>query len=117
MNEGFLDNYDYILKDNWVDQSQADHELNILKHIADIEGVPVLVNSWTVQFEGKEDTMLRYRPAGWTPPKLFVNRVHRCQLMYPVGSPVTTFRSQKELLLGLIHGLESKHLRTPLHFS
>ena len=117
-NEGFLDDSDYVLKDSWVDQSQVDHEPDILKHIAGIEGVPVLINSWTVQFEGRDDTTLGYRPAGWIPPELFVSHVHRRQLMYPVGSPITTFRSQKELLFGLIHALESEYLSTrPLYLS
>ena len=114
-NEGFLDDYDYVLKDSWVDLSQVDHEPNILKHIAGIEGVPVLVGSWAVEFKEEEDTMLRYRPAGWIPQEPFVNRVHRRQLTHPVGSPITTFRSQKELLQGLIHGLESTHLITLLY--
>ena len=105
-NEGFLDDSDYILKDSWVDQSQVNHKPDILKHIAGIEGVPVLINSWTVQFEGRDNMTLGYRPAGWIPPELFVSHVHQCQLMYPVGSPITTFWSQKELLFGLIHALE-----------
>ncbi|KIM64376.1 hypothetical protein SCLCIDRAFT_23407 [Scleroderma citrinum Foug A] len=114
--EGLLDDYDYILKDNWVNQAQVDHEPNILKHIAGIEGVPVLVDLWAVQFEEKEDMMLRYRPAGWIPPTLFVNHVHRRQLMHPVGSPITSFQSQKELLFGLIHRLEThEHLVTLKH--
>ena len=66
VSEGLLDDYNYVLKDNWVNQAQVDHEPNILKHIAGIEGVPVLVDSWAVQFEEKEDIMLHYRPVSRT---------------------------------------------------
>ena len=115
-NEGKLDNNDYVLKDNWVDEELIDHEIDILSHIAGIKGVPVLVKSWTVQYKGEDDTTLRYRPAAWKRLERFVNRVHRRQLLRPVGSPLSTFRSQKELLLGLIAGLESVYfVRVPFH--
>ena len=108
-NEGKIDSNDYVLKDNWVDEDLVDHEASILSHIAGIKGVPVLVQSWTVQYKGEDDTTLRYRPAAWSPFEKFVNRVHRRQLLRPVGSPLSSFRSQKELLLGLITGLESEY--------
>ena len=98
-----------MLKDNWVDEDLVDHEASILSHIAGIKGVPVLVQSWTVQYKGEDDTTLCYRPAAWSPFEKFVNHVHRRQLLRPVGSPLSSFRSQKELLLGLITRLESEY--------
>jgi len=115
VNEGQLDGNDYVLKDNWVDEALADHEASILSHIADIKGVPLLLKSWTVQYNGEDDLTLCYRPAAWKPSARFVNCVHWRQLLHPVGSPLSTFRSQKELLLGLISGLESECLRVLLH--
>ncbi|KIM59997.1 hypothetical protein SCLCIDRAFT_16412 [Scleroderma citrinum Foug A] len=106
VNEGKIDSNDYVLKDNWVDEDLVDHEASILSHIAGIKGVPILVQSWTVQYKGEDDTTLRYRPAAWSPFEKFINRVHRRQLLRPVGSPLSSFRSQKELLLGLITRLE-----------
>ena len=84
--EGRLDGNDYVLKDNWVDEELVNYEASILSQIAGIKGVPVLLKSWTVQYNGEDDTTSRYRPAGWKPFANFVNRVHRCQLLRPVGS-------------------------------
>ena len=115
-NKGKLDNNDYVLKDNWVDEELIDHETSILSHIAGIKGVPVLVKSWTVQYKGKDDMTLCYRPAAWERLERFINRVHRCRLLHPMGSPLSTFWSQKELLLGLIARLESEYfVRVPFH--
>ena len=113
--EGRLDGNDYVLKDNWVDEELVNYEASILSQIAGIKGVPVLLKSWTVQYNGEDDTTSRYRPAGWKPFANFVNRVHRRQLLRPVGSPLSTFRSQKELLFGLISGLESERFRALSH--
>ena len=115
-NEGFLDGNDYVLKDNWVNEELVQYEASILTQIAGIKGVPVLLNSWTVQYNGKDDMTLRYRPAGWQLSGAFVNRVHRCQLLRPVGSPLSTFHSQKELLFGLISRLESECFQALFHF-
>ena len=114
-NEGYLDGNDYVLKDNWVDEELVHYEASILEHIAGIKGVPVLKKSWTVQYDGEDDTTLQYRPAGWQPSERFVNRIHWRQLFQPVGSPLSTFWSRKELLFGLISGIESECFRALLH--
>ena len=67
-NEGFLDDSDYVLKDSWVDQSQVDHELDILKHINGIEGVLVLINSWTVQFRVLKSSPVQFFCLFWAQP-------------------------------------------------
>jgi len=115
MNEGQLDGNDYMLKDNWVEEALADHEASILSHITDIKGVLLLLKLWTVQYNGEDDLTLCYRPAAWKLSVRFVNCVHWHQLLNPVGSPLSTFRSQKELLLGLISRLKSECLRALLH--
>jgi hypothetical protein len=107
--DGELDKFDYIVKDCWVEEHLVDHEERILKRISGIAGTPSLVEAWTVQYEGSDDTTLRHRPSNWdlalTPH--YQTRVHRRLMMTPVGSPLSSFRSQRELLHGLIRGLES----------
>lgn len=107
---GTLDQFDCVLKDSWVEESLVEHERSMLEYIDGLEGMPSLIKAWTVQYDGKDDNTSRYRPEGWIPPETskFVPRIHRRLLMTPVGSPLSTFRSQKELLLGLIDGLEGE---------
>lgn len=104
-----LDEHDFVIKDAWLEEGLIDHEPAILEHISDIEGVPKLVKAWSVQFDGRDDTTSRHRPSQWdrdlTPR--FVTRVHRRLLLTSVGDPLSSFRSQREFLYGLIAGLES----------
>ena len=93
----------------WLEKDLVNHECSILEHIAGIEGVPTVIKAWKVQFGGQDDTTLCHRPGEWDPTLTlcYVTCVHWCLLMTPVGSPLTSFRSQSELLHGLIVGLES----------
>jgi hypothetical protein len=106
---GEVDEYDYVVKDGWLEVDLINHEQSILDHIAGTEGVPKLLKAWTVKNEGRDDSTDLNRPNVWDPslaPR-YVTRIHRRLLMAPLGSPLSSFKSQKELLLGLIEGLES----------
>jgi Fungal protein kinase len=107
---GRLDEYDFVVKDSWLDEYLASHEEDIYEHISGIKGVPTLLKTWTVQNAGDDDSTLRHRPSSWDRRELspeYVTRIHRRLLMAPVGSPLSSFRSQREFLGGLITALES----------
>lgn len=106
-----VDQYDYVLKDVWPEEHVMEREEMILGRIAGIEGVPSLIKAWTVQYKGADDTTLRHRPSEWDmklSPR-YTTRVHRRLLMTSIGSPLSTFRSQRELLSGLITALEGTY--------
>lgn len=106
---GRLDEYDFVVKDSWLDERLAGHEERIYEHISGVEGVPTLLKTWTVQNAGDDDTTVRHRPSNWNrqlSPE-YVTRIHRRLLMAPVGSPLSSFTSQREFLGGLIMALES----------
>ena len=109
LNNQELDEYNFVVKDALLEKDLVNHECSILKHIASIKGVPTIIKAWKVQFGGQDDTTLRHRPGEWDPTLTphYVTHVHWRLLMMPVGSPLTSFRSQSELLHGLIAGLES----------
>lgn len=107
-----LDQYDLIVKDVWLEEHLVGHEKKILERIAGMKGVPLLLKAWTVQCRGISDTTSRNRPSHWNRDRLtphYAERVHRRLLMTPVGSPLHMFKSQKELLCGLITGIESMY--------
>ncbi|KAH7920649.1 hypothetical protein BV22DRAFT_1020824 [Leucogyrophana mollusca] len=103
---------EYVLKDYWVKANEAGHEAAILEKIASlkIDGVPTLVEKWNVQFNGQDDTtetlrkglIMKHLPAS------FCARIHRRLLMTPVGFPISSFRSQRELLSGLRDVIRSR---------
>ncbi|KAH7918085.1 hypothetical protein BV22DRAFT_994777, partial [Leucogyrophana mollusca] len=89
----------YVLKDCWVNKKDVEHESMILEKAKGIPGVPKLVDAWNVTFNGEVDCTSRIRHGlGKVLPKSFITRVHRRLLMTPLGLPITTFRSQRELL-------------------
>ncbi|KAH7918499.1 hypothetical protein BV22DRAFT_1134544 [Leucogyrophana mollusca] len=110
-------NRDYVLKDYWITEDLIDHESGVLKKIQDIPGVPQLVDSCTVEYEGKPDSTDLNRPkfsASFPRPPKLITRFHRRHLLYPLGVPITEFKSQHELISGLIdivkvHDLLVKH--------
>jgi Fungal protein kinase len=110
-----VDRYDFVVKDVWPEEHVMGREQMILERIAGIEGIPTLVKAWTVQYNGENDTTLRHRPSDWdmTLSPRYTTRVHRRLLMTSVGSPLSSFRSQRELLCGLIMALESAYCLIP----
>lgn len=107
---GRLDEHDYVVKDSWLDEGLAGHEERIFHHISGVKGVPTLVKAWTVQNAGDDDSTLRHRPSRWDRQNLspeYVTRIHRRLLMTPVGSPLSSFKSQREFLGGIITAVES----------
>ncbi|KAH7918131.1 hypothetical protein BV22DRAFT_1025103, partial [Leucogyrophana mollusca] len=95
----------YVLKDYWVKASEVDHEANILQLLEEkkIEGVPRLADAWNVQFNGRDDSTQALCRGLVTKhlPRSYIPRIHRRLLMSPVAFPITSFRSQRELLSAL----------------
>ena len=56
LNNQELDKYDFVVKDAWLEKDLVNHECSILEHIAGIEGVPMVIKAWKVQFGGQDDT-------------------------------------------------------------
>lgn len=82
-------------------------EEDILSKISGLLGVPVLVDAWTVQAGGVDETTDHLRPAFLVENLEFETRIHRRLVMTPVGEPLTQFSTLKELVsifLDIVHG-------------
>ena len=97
---------DYVIKDSWVHVSRVNREMDILKKIKDLKGVPHLITAWTVEIRGLSDRTDTRRPV---PLDTFSSDVcvHHRILMQPVGIPLSEFKSIRELISVLIDILDS----------
>jgi len=80
--------------------------MDILERIKDLRGVPRLIAAWTVEIGGSSDRTDTRRPIPLNTLSSDV-RVHRRILMQPVGTPLSEFKSIRELLSVLIDILDS----------
>ena len=96
----------YVIKDSWTHASRVNRETDILKRIKDLRGVPRLIAAWTVEIGGSSDRTDTRRPIPLNTLSSNV-RVHRRILMQPVGTPLSEFKSIRELLSVLIDILDS----------
>jgi hypothetical protein len=93
------DGKDYAIKDGWISLGRTHSEVEILKQILGVEGVPALVAREDIQFpNGSTDSTAPFR-AGTDYPE---ERVHRRLVMWPVSQPLHTFISKKELIGAII---------------
>jgi hypothetical protein len=94
----------YVIKDSWVQSGRTSNEIDLLKEMADVEGVPDLVWGGEVLLsDGTVDSTALNR-IGITYSE---ERVHRRLVMQPVGERIQTFRSKKELISVLIDLVKS----------
>ena len=110
---------DYVLKDSWCHHSRKS-EAVILRKLADVEGVPHLINSDDVKAHGQIDTTA-VRQVGLSYKE---ERVHRCLVLEPVAEPLYNFESKKELIQAFVDIVKSKflsllivHMATSLSFA
>lgn len=97
----------YVVKDYWTHKGRKVTEEEILKKIAGQVGVPELVEAWTVQREGADETTNSLRPLFLVHGTEFETRIHRRLLITPVGEPLVNFTSLQELMsifIDIVHG-------------
>ena len=93
------DGKDYAIKDGWISSGRTHSEVDILRQILGVEGVPALIAGEDVQLpNGSTDSTTPFR-AGTS---YHEERVHRRLVMQPVGQPLYTFVSKKELVGAII---------------
>jgi hypothetical protein len=95
----------FVLKDSWVLENLVESEIVHLRAMMGHDSikslVPTFVAGGDVILHGFTDSTANYRGQGLIGP-LNCQRVHRRIVTGPVGSPLTTFRSKKEFVNGLI---------------
>ncbi|KAI6142015.1 hypothetical protein BKA82DRAFT_4361475 [Pisolithus tinctorius] len=91
----------YVIKDYWVEESEqrtALHEVNMMKLVQDIDGVPKLQHYWVVEVEpGIVDKTERYRDEKWR-SCMKSWRTHVRLAMKPCARPMVMFKTKKELV-------------------
>ncbi|KAF8546732.1 hypothetical protein OG21DRAFT_1426235 [Imleria badia] len=75
-------NRNYVIKDAWTHEGRQFREEEILKKIKGVEGVPHLVDAWTVEIGGLQDRTSTHRSS--FPSSDNEVRVH-CQACYATG--------------------------------
>ena len=96
----------YVMKDSWVQEDRIRDEVAHLRRMKDHkeldDRVPTLICGGDVVINGIKDSMQRYRSA-----RCF-HRIHRRIVTFPVGEPITSFKSKKEFIKAMISIIESK---------
>lgn len=108
---------DYVIKNNWTDVSRHHTEADVLRRAESVQGIAHLVGEEVVRINGREDStdsirsvikdLNNYDRRDWY-NKLEV-RVHRRMVTSPLGEPLSSFRSKKELLMVLIDVIDGMH--------
>jgi len=112
---------DYAIKDSWSDTSRQLTEREILDDLNDIDGVPKVVEEAIVQVEGGDDSMdhrrsmmanpaIKWHKKGRKMFSVLENRLHRRLVLHPLGIPVVSFSSKRELISVLIDIVQSKKI-------
>ena len=97
----------YVLKDYWTHKGRKHTEEEFLLKIKGLLGVSQLVETWTVQTEGADETTDWLWPLFLVGNKDFETRLHRRLLLTPVGDPFVEFSSLQELVsifIDIVHG-------------
>ena len=89
-----------MIKDTWTHEGRQFREEEILKKIKGVEGVPHLVDAWTVEIGGLQDQTSTRRSS--FPSSDNEVQVHHWLVMQPVATPITDFTSIHKLLSVLI---------------
>ena len=93
-----------MIKDAWTHEGRQFCKEEILKKIKGVEGVPHLMDAWTVEIRGLQDrTSTRHSSFPSSDNKV---QVHCRLVMQPVATPITDFTSIRELLSILIDILD-----------
>ena len=88
----------YILKDSWIEGSQKYSELDHLHRIRGVEGVPSLHMGGDVEKNGKPLSTWLIRRGDYGIQAR--SRVRRRLVIASVGSPISSFKSKRELISG-----------------
>jgi hypothetical protein len=95
----------FVLKDSWVLEDLVESEIVHLRAMMEHDRikslVPTFVGGGDVKIHGITDSTANYRGQGLIGRRNY-QRVHRRIVTGPVGTPLTTFRSKKEFVNGLI---------------
>ena len=97
----------YVIKDYWTHKGRKHTEKEILLKIKGLLGVSQLVEAWTVQANGADETTDWLRPSFLVGNKEFETRLHQRLLLSPVGDPLVQFSSLQELVsifIDIVHG-------------
>lgn len=87
-----------------MDNSQLEHESNMLQRLRGIQGIPIKVKAWNVQFQGEADSTMRIRLpytkqlTANTKMAIGRGRTHRRILMTPFATSIVNFSSVEELV-------------------
>jgi hypothetical protein len=100
-----LDDKEFIIKDHWV-QGKEDqvilNEIEMLKRMSGVPGVPELVDWWVVErSNGEPDVTSKYRKQ---PQRLSIagtSRSHVRLVLTPCARPLHMFRTLKEFVKAL----------------
>ncbi|KAI6019347.1 hypothetical protein PISMIDRAFT_10731 [Pisolithus microcarpus 441] len=96
----------YVVKDYWTHEGRKRTEEEILLKVKGLMGVSQLVEAWTIQTEGANETTDQLQPAFLVGNIEFETRLHRHLLLTPVGDPLAQFSSLQELVsifIDIIH--------------
>ena len=96
---------DYVLKDSWCHHNQKS-EAVILRKLADVEGVPHLIDLDDVRAHGQINTTA-VRQVGLLYKE---ERVHCCLVLEPVAELLYNFESKKELIQAFVDIVKSMFL-------
>ncbi|KAG1849012.1 hypothetical protein F4604DRAFT_1935094 [Suillus subluteus] len=95
-----LDGEEYIIKDHWVQggEEKVLNEINMLKAMSGIPGVPELVDDWLVErSDNTVDQMQDYRHME-NPSIRGTHHMHILLVMKPCARPLHAFRMLKEFM-------------------
>ncbi|KAG2106248.1 uncharacterized protein F5147DRAFT_653992 [Suillus discolor] len=100
-----LDDKEFIIKDHWV-QGKEDqvilNEIEMLKHMSGIPGVPELVDWWVVEkLNGEPDVTSKYRKQPQCPSIAGTSHSHVRLVLTPCACPLHMFRTLKEFVKAL----------------
>ena len=93
----------YIIKDHWVQNDLKQNqnilqEINMMKLIQGIDGVPTLVDFWVVEVSPSvPDVMQHYRQEKWW-KNMKSTRTHVCLVMKPCACLLMMFKSKREFV-------------------
>jgi serine/threonine protein kinase len=111
----------YVIKDSWCQKTRNFNEIDRLKDIREVQGVPTLIGGEDVRISpGVVDStnLIRkgltiYDPKSRKRSGIVIKeeRLHRRIVMTPVAEPIYTFKSKKELIgafIDVISGASNK---------
>ncbi|KAI6020926.1 hypothetical protein BKA83DRAFT_4126818 [Pisolithus microcarpus] len=87
----------YVVKDYWTHEGRKHTEEEILLKVKGLMGVSQLVEAWTIQMEGADETTDQLQPTFLVGNIEFETHLHRHLLLTPVGDPLAQFSSLQEL--------------------